>query len=307
MAEKKGANGRLTALMALRLAAPDTWAASVLPVVFAAALAFGQGARADLPLLLSLAAASVLMQAAVNTFNDYSDFIKGTDTLANSPDAADAVLLYAAPEPKKVLILGAAYLALAALAGIPAVLKCGWKPLAIGAAGGVCVLIYSFGKKPLSYLPLGELVSGFVMGGLIPLTVYGVLTGDFTKRILLISLPLIFGIGLIMMTNNTCDIARDTAAGRRTFAVLMGARRALICYRALLTVWLLLPLAFLGAAAGLIYLLALLSFSGRIGAQLKLPLSPEVRGRAMSGIVFLNSACALGYTAALILHVGCGI
>ena len=35
----------------------------------------------------------LLMQSAVNAFDDYADFVKGTDTIENSPDAQDAVIV----------------------------------------------------------------------------------------------------------------------------------------------------------------------------------------------------------------------
>lgn len=300
MACSKEKTGKLSPLMALRLAAPHTWAASVLPALLGAALAAKRTDAVDLPMLLCLTAVCVLMQSAVNTFNDYSDFIKGTDTLENSPDAADAVLVHDGPEPRRVLALGAAFLLLAALLGIPAVVRAGWRPLAVGAVGGFVVVAYSFGKKPLSYLPLGEVVSGFVMGGLIPLGVFCVLTGEFSLTVLLWALPMILGIALIMMTNNGCDIARDTAAGRRTFAVLLGGARMGHTYKLLLAVWTLLPaLMLLPTAGAALYLLALLPVSVYVSNQIKLELSPETRGQAMGGIVSLNIMLGLAYIAGL--------
>lgn len=295
--------GRLSPLMALRLAAPQTWAASVIPALLGAAVALNFGAAVDGGMLLCLTAACVLMQAAVNTFNDYSDFVKGTDTPENSPDASDAVLIYDRPEPGKVLALGFVYLLCAAAAGVPAVLRAGWRPLAIGCLGAAAVLLYSFGKMPLSYLPLGELCSGFVMGGLIPLAVVCVFVGGLRPSVLLLALPSMLGIALIMMTNNGCDIARDTAAGRRTFAVLLGPRRLAAAYRLLLVLWVALPVPMLaGRGIGLVvYLLSLLPIGGHFSMQLRLPLNPEQRGRAMAGIVSLNTMLGLGYIAALVI------
>lgn len=301
--DKRAENqGRLSPLMALRLAAPHTWAASVIPALLGAALAAASGVNIHNGMLLCLTAVCVFMQSAVNTFNDYSDYIKGTDSLENSPDPSDAVLVYDKPAPRRVLMLGFAYLLLAAAAGFPAVLHAGWRPLAIGAAGAFAVLFYSFGKKPLSYLPLGELCSGFVMGGLIPLAVYGVLTGSFDLRVLLFSLPVMLGVALIMFTNNACDIRRDMAAGRRTFPVLLGRKRLKKIYKMALALWLLLPVPFLlsGPGTPLVYLLALLPASGLFALQFRLPLGPECRGQAMSGIVSLNVMLGLGYIAALL-------
>lgn len=298
-------NGKLSAVMILRLAAPHTWAASVMPVLLGGALAVRKGCELDLLLFACLAAVCVLMQAAVNTFNDYSDFMKGTDTLENSPERSDAVMVYDKPEPKKVLILGFVFILAAAAFGVPAILKEGWRPLVIGAIGAIAVLSYSFGKKPLSYLPIGELVSGAVMGGLIPFAVCSVLSGDFDIRVLVYALPLMLGISLIMMTNNACDIERDRSSGRQTFPAAIGAERTGQIYRVLLCVWVLLPeMLLLGGGGAVLYPLAMLPISASLVSQLRLNLSQHCRGQAMSTIVSLNCLIALAYIAAILFSGG---
>lgn len=303
MEQNKRGNGQLSLLMALRLAAPHTWAASLIPALLGAALTAGAGIAVDTGMLLCLTAACVFMQAAANTFNDYSDFVKGTDTLENSPDATDAVLVYDRPATWRVLLLGFGFLFGAAILGLPAILSTGWKPLLIGTAGAVVALLYSFGKVPLSYLPLGELCSGFVMGGLIPLAVTGVLSGSFRAEVLIDALPVMLGISLIMLTNNGCDIHRDLKAGRRTFAVLLGENKLARLYRLLLLLWAVLPLPLLLWRQGhgiLFYLISFLPAFGHFSTQLHLRLGPEQRGTAMAGIVALNTMLGLGYIVSLL-------
>ena len=294
--------GRLTPLMALRLAAPQTWSAALMPCLLGAALAHAANPSAprQTGLLLSLAGVCVLMQAAVNTFNDYSDFVRGTDTPDNSPDPAEAVMLYDRPEPRRVLILGLGFLLAAALLGIPAVRRAGWRPLAVGGVGALAVLLYSFGKKPLSHLPLGELVSGFVMGGLIPYAVFGVLTLTFSPAVLLRAAPTMLGVALIMYTNNRCDLEKDRAAGRQTFPLLLGAARSLRLYRLLLVLWAVLPLLLLPPGKGAIYVLALLAVSPILAAQLRIRPGQETRGAAMNGIVTLLMLLSLAYELAIV-------
>jgi 1,4-dihydroxy-2-naphthoate octaprenyltransferase len=291
----KGREGSLSPLMALRLAAPHTWAAAILPVLLGTALAYSSGYEIQGRMLICLTAVCVLMQSAVNTLNDYCDYIKGTDTLENSPDASDAVLVYDRPEPKKVLILGLAYLACAGLFGIPAIIKCGWRPLAIGIIGALAVVFYSFGKKPLSYLPLGELCSGLVMGGLIPVAVYGVFSDEFTACTLLPALPIMLGIGMIMLTNNASDIERDTVSGRRTFAVMLGQKKAGLVYKVLLIVWLLLPVILCKGIGRGIYLIAALPIMPQFVKLYGLELGNENRGTAMQLINNLNLLLGFAY------------
>ena len=306
MKQNRRGNARLSLLMALRLAAPHTWAASLIPALLGAALTAGMGVRVDTGMLLCLTAACVFMQAAANTFNDYSDYIKGTDTLENSPEAYDAVLVYDKPSTRSVLLLGFLYLLCAAAFGLPAILRAGWRPLMIGFAGAAVLLLYSFGKTPLSYLPLGELCSGFVMGGLIPLAVTGVLSGNFRFSVLLDALPVMLGVSLIMLTNNGCDIKRDSEAGRRTFAVLLGQEKTAAIYRGLLLLWAALPIPLLlwrQGSGALVYLIAFLPAYGHFSAQLRLKLGAEGRASGMAGIAALNTMLGLAYIVSLLFRL----
>jgi 1,4-dihydroxy-2-naphthoate octaprenyltransferase len=213
--------------MALRLAAPHTWPpASLAPMILGMLLALDFTGRFSPVLSLVLLLISVFMQSAANTFNDYFDFVKGLDNKENSDEPEDAVLVYNRVSPGSVLRLAVLFLAAAGVLGVYVVFLSGPVPLIVGLIGGAVVVIYSAGRFPLSALPLGELVSGFVMGGLIPFGVYAALTGQGNFRIILLSLPCIIGVALVMMTNNLCDIERDALAERKTLPLLLGRKRA---------------------------------------------------------------------------------
>ncbi len=234
---------------ALQLAAPHTWAASVMPVLVSYAVAYHFGADPSFLMSVVLLAICVLMQASVNTFNDYFDFAKGLDTADDMLAEDDSTLVNDDIDPKAALAWAICLLVLAFLLGIYVIIESGWVPLVIALIGAVVVFLYSGGKTPISSLPVGELVSGFVMGGLIPLACVYVLTDGFVRGawplgsvasgalVLLWSVPLIIGIGLIMMTNNTCDREKDLASGRKTLPVLCGRAGACRCYHVCLIVW----------------------------------------------------------------------
>lgn len=183
------AYGRLTPRMAWQLAAPHTWPAAILPVLVAAAAAAVTSFSISATMVCVLLVICVLMQSAVNTFNDYYDYVKGADSADDNVDPTDAVLVYNNVNPRAALALAVGFLAAAFLLGAYVIWIAGWIPLAIGAAGAVVVVLYSAGKTPISYLPIGELVSGFVMGGLIPLACYQALSGTFDLRALLWAVP----------------------------------------------------------------------------------------------------------------------
>ena len=65
-----------------------------------------------------LIVACVLLQSAVNTLNDYFDFIKGTDSASDHVEVNDAVLIYGNIAPRSALILGIGYLAAGAVLGL---------------------------------------------------------------------------------------------------------------------------------------------------------------------------------------------
>ncbi|MDR2314314.1 MAG: prenyltransferase [Spirochaetaceae bacterium] len=222
-----GQRQKLTPLMALRLAAPHTWPpASITPAILGALLALDFTGRSPILLTAALILIAVLMQSAANTFNDYYDFIKGLDTRENSDEPEDAVLVYNRINPAAARGLALGFLAAAALPGLYVVLLSGPAPLIAGLAGAAVLVLYSASPLPISFLPLGELVSGFTMGGLIPFGAYAGLTGRSDPAVILFSIPCIIGVGLVMMTNNLCDIERDAPAGRKTLPVLLGRERA---------------------------------------------------------------------------------
>ena len=246
----------------------------------------------------------ILMQASVNTFNDYFDFIKGTDTAEDNVEASDSVLVYNDVNPRSALGLAIGFLVVAFLLGLYVVWKTGPVPLVIALIGAVIVVMYSGGKTPLSYLPVGEAVSGIVMGGLIPLACYQVLSGTFTFMALLWATPTIIGVGLIMMTNNTCDIEKDIEASRRTLPVLLGREKARTLYHALMVVWVLAILAIIGIwfPRGIVVLpfLALGCYPLMMGLW-KNPLAAPTRIGAMGQICSVNVALGAFYAAALLL------
>ena len=295
--------GKFTPLMAWQLAAPHTWPAAILPVLVAAAAAAVIAPPISVLMTLVLLVICVLMQAAVNTFNDYYDYVKGTDSADDNVDPTDAVLIYNHVNPRAALALAIGFLVGAFLLGAYVIWIAGWIPLAIGALGAVIVVLYSAGKTPISYLPIGELVSGVVMGGLIPLACFQALTGSFDLRALLWAVPTMLGVGLIMFTNNTCDIEKDTDSKRRTLSVLLGRKRARKLYHALVYLWvafviLLIALFFTNGLVVMPFML--LASYPLLRALLQNPLTPPARIGAMAQICSVNIALGTFYAAAIL-------
>ncbi|MCB7036966.1 prenyltransferase [Eggerthella sinensis] len=297
------AYGPLTPRMALQLAAPHTWPAAILPVLAAVSAAAVTASAVSVLMACVLLVICVLMQAAVNTFNDYYDYVKGADSADDNVDPTDAVLVYNNVNPRAALALAIGFLVAAFALGVYVIWVAGWIPLAIGVVGAVIVVLYSAGKTPISYLPIGELVSGFVMGGLIPLACYQALTGVFDLRALLWAVPTILGVGLIMFTNNTCDVEKDVESGRRTLSVLLGRARARKLYHAVVYAWVLaivvLVAVFFTNGLVVVPFMVLASYP-LLKALLGNPLAPASRIGAMAQVCSVNIALGAFYAAAIL-------
>lgn len=298
---------KFTVRMAVQLAAPHTWPAAILPALVATSAAAATGHAISPIMACVLLAICILMQASVNTFNDYYDFVKGTDSADDDVEISDATLVYNNVNPACALRLGIGFLVAAFLLGAYVIWQAGWIPLAIGVVGAVFVVVYSAGKTPVSYLPIGEAVSGGVMGGLIPLACYQALTGDLNWLMLLWAVPEIIGVGLIMMTNNTCDIEKDIPVGRQTLPAKLGREKARNAYHALVVAWLAAIMVLVGAffTGGLIVVpFMLLAVIPLLKALLANPLNSHSRIGAMAQICSLNIALGAFYAAAILASSG---
>ena len=286
-----GAYHILTPKFALQLAAPHTWPAAILPCLAAVCAAGVSTGHISILASMALLAICILFQAAANTFNDYFDYIKGADSADDNVEVSDSTLVYENLNPRHALILAIGFVVAAFLLGIFIVIRAGFVPLVIAIVGAAVVVLYSAGKTPLSYLPVGEIASGLFFGMIIPVAVFYSLTGAFDWRILLWSLPFVIGVGLIMMTNNTCDIEKDLDAGRRTLPGRLGRDRILEVYHWAILAWLVLIILF-GAiffTNGIIIAPFMLLAAWPVLKPLVAnPLTPQTRVKAMGQILSVN-------------------
>ena len=124
-----------------------------------------------------------------------------------------------------------------------------------------------------------------------PLACCYALSGVFDPFVLLISVPTMIGIGMILFTNNTCDIEKDIPAKRKTLSVLMGRKRAPRVYRAMVLVWIAVVATIVGIffpAGTPVTMVMVLAEFPVLRAILANPLTQRSRTAAMSQIVMLN-------------------
>ena len=289
---------KLTPKMVLDLAAPHTWAASIFPPLLAVCAAASQGYPVSVSLSIVLLLISVLLQSAVNAINDYFDYVKGADTASDNLEESDSVLVFNDVNPRSVLWTSIAFIACALLLGIYCIYMSGPFCLLIAAIGIVVVALYSGGKTPISYLPIGEAVSGIVMGDLITYACFNVLTLETSPWILVVSIPLVINIALIMLTNNASDIEKDVVAKRRTLPVLLGRERSRTLYRTLVflsyaSVFVIALIYFTESLV--VYPFMLLATLPNASRLMSMDLKPESRIFAMGQISSFNIAMGALY------------
>ena len=212
---------------------PFAFTASMVPVFLAAALAM----RSDEPVRWGLfplvVAASLLIHTGTNLINDYFDFRKGVDR----PDTrgSSRVLVDGLLQPHQVLLAGLAAFAATAAVGLIFIALCGWPILVLGLIGMAGGFFYTALPVAYKYIGLGDACVFWLMGPLMVVGAFLVLTGLWSWQAMAIALPVGSLVAAILSGNNLRDIADDAAASVKTTAGLLGHRAARIEYAALVT------------------------------------------------------------------------
>lgn len=232
-------------------ARPRTLPAAIAPVAVGAGLGVHAGAFDAVRVVLALGVA-VLLQVGVNFANDYSDGIRGTDTVRVGP-----VRLVGQELASPRAVRTAAYLSLflaAVLGLVLVILTRQWWLIGVGVACIAAAWLYTGGPRPYGYAGLGE-VFVFIFFGPVPVigTAY-VQTLTITSTDVLASLGVGMLICAILVTNNLRDIPGDSRVGKRTLAVRLGDERTRMLYAALVTGALAAPVLLVPATSALIVL-----------------------------------------------------
>ena len=192
---------------------PWTLHGAVVPVIIGGAVAYVHQPFGLLEWVLFalVLAGGLLLQSASNLLNTYGDFSKGTDTVENetrSPELVTGVL-----RPKHVLLAGMACILVTCVIGLVFIWHVGWGILVYGILGIVGAGMYTIGPA-YKYYGLGQPSVFLMMGLLMPLGTYYVLTGEmFSWEVFLLSLPNAFMITAVLTGNETRDYHEDRRAG----------------------------------------------------------------------------------------------
>lgn len=194
-----------------------------MPVLIGTALSFNKG-KIDWALFIAMLIASVLIQAAVNMFNEYFDFKRGLDTMDSV--GIGGVIVRNEISERRVLKTAELFFVVSILFGIYICAKTNWWVALAGSIGMFVGYLYSGGRSPIAYTPLGELTAGIFMGPLIVLTAFYIQTGIITTNSVILSIPISILVAGILLANNIRDAEGDMKKGRRTIAIRLGQSKA---------------------------------------------------------------------------------
>ena len=196
---------------------------------------------------------TLLYQILSNFANDYGDGIKGTDKLRGNEAEQRAVASgkISANQMRNAVILFAilsliATVALLYLAFYPDFIKEFWTFVGLGIACILAAIGYTVGKKPYGYLGLGDIFV-FVFFGLVSVCgSYFLFTKTFDWDILIPATAVGMLSTAVLNLNNMRDIESDELSGKKTLALRLGFKYAMVYEIVLLMLPLILILTFLG-------------------------------------------------------------
>ena len=218
-------------------ARPRTLVAAVVPVLVGAAWT-GRNAISIPRTLLALLVA-VALQIGVNYANDYFDGVSGVDTAARM--GPRRLVASGLAPPRAVAAAAVVMVCIAAVAGVVlALLTTRWL-IAAGVLAVLALALYSGGPKPYAASGLGE-VSVFVFFGLLATCGTAFVQQDrLDASILWVAVPVGLLACALLMVNNLRDIPTDSAVGKRTLAVRLGAQTSRTLLVAVVVIALILP------------------------------------------------------------------
>ncbi|MDF2503586.1 prenyltransferase [Clostridium sp.] len=200
-----------------------TLVAGTIPVILGSIYSFYAFKKFNIIYFILLIFAMMFIQSSTNMINDYFDFKRGAD---NEKSGDEKALISGEITPKQVVFIIFIYELIAFIIGIFIASQTSYYILLVAAVGGIVSILYAFGPLPISYTPIGEVVSGITMGIGITTTVIYIHSGVFNLNTVLVAVPTVIFIGTILLSNNLSDLEEDKVVGRKTLPIIIGIKNA---------------------------------------------------------------------------------
>ena len=226
---------RLSFKNLLRALRAPFFVATATQTLVGAAVAWNEGSF-YLGYFLLTALGVVLANAGTNVANDYFDHLSGDDegNQELTPfSGGSRVIQEGIISPRGMLVLAFLCYGIVVAIGLYLTWARGWGVLAFGLIGVVLSFLYD---AKISYFGrgLGELATGILAGPVVVCGAYYVQAQRVTPEIVWVSLPVGLLVSLILYVNEFPDYAADRMAGKRTIVVMLGRRRAMPGYIAII-------------------------------------------------------------------------
>ncbi|MGH2876831.1 MAG: prenyltransferase, partial [Solirubrobacteraceae bacterium] len=261
---------------------PFSLTASIIPVAAAGALA-AEASRMSWPLLVAAVLAGVFLQVGTNVINEIYDVRRGIDAIT-SPRASQALVTGRVTERAAFLLAGSAFLLTTGI-GIGLVVVRGWPLLLIGLAGLVGGWGYTAPPLQYKYRAWGLPLVFVLMGPLMVEGAYFAITGGWSGKAAVVSIPIGLLVTAILHGNEWRDIGEDGRAGISTLSIRTGRKVAHRLYVGLLvSAYIALALAVAVAVLPPLSLLAVLSLPLLVGALRASELGAAGQQRAIAMI-----------------------
>ncbi|MGH2818319.1 MAG: 1,4-dihydroxy-2-naphthoate octaprenyltransferase [Actinomycetota bacterium] len=215
----------------VEIARPFSFTASIVPVAAGAALAAVHGSFSWI-LFVAALVASVLLQIGTNVTNEIYDVRKGIDTIV-SPRASHAIVEGKMREAEAFSIVAASFAAAVAI-GVWLIAVRGWAVALLGVLGLLAGFGYTGPPFAYKYRALGVPLVFVLMGPLMVVGSYFVVSGSFSWDAVALSIPVGLLVAAILHGNEWRDISEDARAGIETLSTLFGRRAAHMAYVALI-------------------------------------------------------------------------
>lgn len=227
-----------------------TKVASILPFLIGTAIAYYTLGSLSVGRFFLMLVSLLCIDMATTGLNHYYDYQRailktGYHYEKHNPVSSGEL------SPKRALQILIVLIAIGTLSGLLLAWYTNLVVLFLGVLSFAVGISYSTGPLPLSRTILGELFSGFFMGGLIPLIGYyiqapkgaieafsyqsGMLSLSINLELLIplffISITLMLLIGNIMLANNICDMEEDFQNKRFTLPLSIGKTKSLFLFK----------------------------------------------------------------------------
>lgn len=278
---------------------PKTLPAAAAPVIIGAALAYHHGSF-DGSITLACLLVALFLQIGSNLANDVYDYEKGADAgVRLGPTRVTQAGLLAPQDVKRGMWVA---FGLAALFGLTLVFRGGWPILILGVAAILSAIVYTGGPFPLGYHGLGDLFVFIFFGLVATAGTFYIQTGGVSLDVWAMAAAVGFLTVNILVVNNIRDRESDLRVGKKTLAVRLGAKGALVEYILLMSLAYMVPVLLWGGGWLPV---------GALGALLSLPRaihwanflrknSGKALNKALAGTSQVELAYALSFAIGLI-------